>query len=98
MSDPLNDLTRGDQSRNQLYQELYNEALAENLPKLRYAIESSNHAEIRTVVHTLKPLFKIIGKDKLWEQANRIEVSIDTEADLDLIPNLTRELLSGLVV
>lgn len=93
MFEKLREMTGGDPSRMKLYLETYSTALEENLPKLALAIETNDHNAIRTVAHTIKPLFTIMGLTELWEKANTIETNIDSRTDLDSIEELAREFL-----
>ena len=88
--DKLTELTGGNEARIKLYLETYLEGTNEQLPLLRSAIESSDLHQIRTVMHTLKPLFTIIGFNDLWEKANEIETKVDLNQQLEGIPDLSK--------
>lgn len=93
MLDKLRELTNGDPTRMQLYMETYREAVQENMEPLQHAINVSNLAEVRTRVHALKPLYRIMGLDELWDISNLIEVAIDTQEGIDKVPGLLAKVI-----
>ena len=97
MLDKLRTLTNGNPTRMKMYVELYLEAIDENLPMLKKANEIGDKKAIRTVAHTLKPLFTTVGFQSLWELANTIETNIDLAQDLEKVGELSSELYEQLV-
>lgn len=94
MLDKLKEMTGGDEKRMTLYLSTYKHAAEDQILSMSMALEDDNYSEIRIIVHTAKPLLKVLGLDDLWECANEIEVSIDTNNGLELLTENCEEFLS----
>lgn len=77
--------TGGNEDRIKLYLETYVEGVNEQMPNLIEAIQELDYPKIRTVMHSLKPLFTILGFDELWKKANEIEINVDLNQNLESI-------------
>lgn len=77
--------TGGNEDRIKLYLETYVEGVNEQLPNLTMAIEKSDYPNIRTIMHSLKPLFTILGFDEIWQKANEIETNVDLNQQIESI-------------
>ncbi len=80
--------------RMNLYIETYREAMVENIQPMKWAIESNDLKKIRTIVHTMKPLYRIMGFDELWTRANEIEIDIDKSQNREAISAKALELVA----
>jgi HPt (histidine-containing phosphotransfer) domain-containing protein len=94
MLDKLKEMTGGDEKRMALYLSTYKNAAEDQILSMSMALEDSNYNEIRIIVHSAKPLLKLLGLDELWECANDIEVSIDTDIGLELLLENCEDFLS----
>ena len=94
MLDKLKEMTGGDEKRMTLYLSTYKHEAEDQILSMSMALEDDNYSEIRIIVHTAKPLLKVLGLDDLWECANEIEVSIDTNNGLELLTENCEEFLS----
>ncbi|NQV51712.1 MAG: hypothetical protein HQ500_00935 [Flavobacteriales bacterium] len=94
MLDKLKEMTGGDEKRMALYLSTYQSAAEDQILSMSMALEDSNYPEIRIIVHSAKPILKVLGLDELWECANEIEVSIDTNIGLELLTENCEEFLS----
>lgn len=91
MLDKLEKMTNGNEARMLLYISTYKEASIHNIDSLEASLRTGDLAKIRTIVHSAKPLFTIMGFDELWTRANDIEVAIDTHSLPDaLSPKVSR--------
>ena len=82
MFEKLTEITGGDAERMKVHFTFFIECIGENMEMLEKALISENLQEIRTVVHTSKPLFDSFEFKSMWDMANEIEQHIDGELEL----------------
>lgn len=89
----LEKLTGGNPARIQKYIGLYLESVTAALPRIEAALESGDREELRRVVHTVKPQFRMLGMEDVAVLAQDIETQVLENADTGDLPEKVARLL-----
>ncbi|MCB9285654.1 MAG: response regulator [Lewinellaceae bacterium] len=92
----IEELAGGNPERIQRYLNLYIDSAQMGITRLQKALPGNDREEIRKVVHTLKPNFRMFGLEDLAQQAETIEKAILDRQDEEGVPLLVEVLLEGL--
>ncbi len=90
----LKNLTGNNPARIQKYLGLYLESVSAGLPRIEAALAVGDREELRRVVHTVKPQFRMLGMEKMAELAQTIETQAVEGIDLDTLPENVERLLA----
>ncbi|MCB0530844.1 MAG: response regulator [Lewinellaceae bacterium] len=90
----LKNLTGNNPARIQKYLGLYLESVGAGLPRIEAALAAGDREELRKVVHTVKPQFRMLGMEELAELAQTIETQAVESIDLDTLPENVQRLLA----
>ncbi len=89
--DFLEQLTGGNPARIRKYLGLFLESARDGLPRIEAALAAGDREELRRVVHTIKPQFRMVGMEELAQQAQVIETQVLEGTDPDSLPgNVSR--------
>ncbi|MBK9335544.1 MAG: response regulator [Lewinellaceae bacterium] len=89
----LEKLTGGNPDRIRKYIGLYIESVTAALPRIEAALESDDREELRRVVHTVKPQFRMLGMEDVAVLAQEIETQVLENADTGGLPEKVARLL-----
>ncbi len=92
----LEKVADGKPERMERYLNLFLDSAQSGIARLEVALPAGDLTDIRKVVHTLKPNFRLFGIENLAREAETIETEILEEADKDRILILTGDLLKEL--
>lgn len=89
----LENLTNGNPDRMRKYIGLYLESVTTAMPRIEAAMATGDREELRRVVHTVKPQFRMLGMADLADLAQEIETQVLGNADLGTLPTNVERLL-----
>lgn len=89
----LEELTGGNPTRIRKYLNLYLESVREGVPRIEAALAKEDRLELRKVVHTIKPQFRMLGMEALAELAQTIENQAVEGIALEQLPENVNRLL-----
>jgi signal transduction histidine kinase/CheY-like chemotaxis protein len=92
----LEKLSGGNPERMQKYLNLFLDSAQSGIARLEIALPAGDLEDIRKVVHTLRPNFRLFGLEALAQEAETIEKDMLDGADKDRINTQTRALLEEL--
>ncbi|MBK8965142.1 MAG: response regulator [Lewinellaceae bacterium] len=90
----LKNLTGNNPARIQKYLKLYLESVRAGVPRIEAALKAGDREELRRVVHTVKPQFRMLGMEEMAELAQTIETQAVEAIDLDMLPENVDRLLA----
>lgn len=89
----LESLTGGNPARMRKYIGLYLESVVAALPRIETALAADDREELRRVVHTVKPQFRMLGMAGSADLAQEIETQVLENTDLERLPTNVAQLL-----
>ena len=92
----IEQLTEGKPERIQKYLDMFIDSAQTGIDRLQKALPDNDWEEIRKVVHTLKPNFRMFGFEDLAQQAETIEMAILNGPDEEGTPLMVEALLKEL--
>lgn len=96
MLDKLREMTGGDEERLKMYVSLYLESMPEYCDLMEKAITEGDLEQIKYSAHASKPLFSTLGFDRLYNEADSIEIDIRGKGEHKSIIQKAEALLTSM--
>lgn len=92
----LENLTGNNPKRIQKYLGLYLESAADSLPRMEAALVANDREELRRMAHTIKPQLRMLGLEKLAENAQKIETQAMEGANPESLSEHLKQFLTDI--
>ena len=92
----LEELTGNKPDRIRKYLALYLESATTSLPRIEAALDAGDREELRRMVHTIKPQLRMLGMEKMAEQAQEIETQAVEGTDPASLPEKVKHFIADI--